>query len=86
MTTATPSLPPVLHEIHVNVVSAEEASLGVAEFWAGDELFAFTLVEDGDFLLRIDPKPDGAALMVSAQRLAEAIGEATQLLRQEVSR
>jgi hypothetical protein len=31
MTNATPSLSPVLHEIHVNVVSAEEASLGVAE-------------------------------------------------------
>ena len=37
-------------------------------------------------VLRIDPRPDGAALMVSAHRLAGAIAEATQLLRQEVSR
>jgi hypothetical protein len=29
MTNALPSLSPVLHDIHVNVVSAEEASLGV---------------------------------------------------------
>jgi hypothetical protein len=86
MTTATPSLSPVLHNIHVNVVSAEEASLGVAEFWAGDELFGFTLVDDGDFLLRIEPTPDGAPVMVSAHRLAEAIAEATQLLREEFSR
>ena len=33
MTTNTP-LSPVLHDIHVSVVSAEEASLGVAEFWS----------------------------------------------------
>ena len=31
MSNTTPSLSPVVHEIHVNVVSAEEASLGVAE-------------------------------------------------------
>jgi len=30
MKNALPSLSPVLHDIHVNVVSAEEASLGVA--------------------------------------------------------
>ena len=37
MTNALPSLSPVMHDIHVNVVSAEEASLGVAEFWSGAE-------------------------------------------------
>jgi hypothetical protein len=31
-------LSPVLHDIHVSVVSAEEASFGVAEFWSGDRL------------------------------------------------
>ena len=85
MTNALP-LSPVLHEIHVNVVSAEEASVGVAEFWSGNEMFGFTLVEDGDFVLRIEPQPDGAAVVVSAHRLADAIAEATQLLRQEMSR
>ena len=38
MTKALPLLSPVLHDIHVSVVSAEEASLGAAEFWAGDRM------------------------------------------------
>jgi hypothetical protein len=57
MTNATPSLSPVLQEIHVNVVSAEEASLGVAEFWSGDRLIGFTLIEDSDLTLRSSPAP-----------------------------
>jgi hypothetical protein len=48
VTTATPSLSPVLHDIRVSVVSAEEASLGVAELWSGDRLIGFTRIEDGD--------------------------------------
>jgi hypothetical protein len=78
MTNATPSLSPVLHEIHVNVVSAEEASLGVAELWSGDRLVGFTLIEDGDLSLRIGPSPDGVAL--GAHALAEALAEANRLL------
>jgi hypothetical protein len=35
--TNTP-LSPVMHDTHVNVVGAEEASLGVAEFWSGERL------------------------------------------------
>jgi hypothetical protein len=31
-----------MHEIHVSVVSPEEASYGVAEFWAGGRLIGFT--------------------------------------------
>ena len=57
MTTAMPTLSPVLRDIHVNVVSAEEASLGLAEFWSGDRLIAFTRIEDGDLALRIGPAP-----------------------------
>ena len=78
MTNATPSLLPVLHEIHVNVVSAEEASLGVAEFWPGDRLIGFTLIEDGDLTLRIEPCPDPVVL--GAHALAEALAEANRLL------
>ena len=59
MTNALPSLSPVLHDIHVNVVSAEEASFGVAEFWSGDRMIAFTRIEDGDLALRIEPGVDG---------------------------
>jgi hypothetical protein len=78
MTNATPSLSPVLHDIHVNVVSAGEASFGVAEFWAGDRLIGFTLVEDGDLALRIEPSPDPVVL--GAHALAEALAGANRLL------
>ena len=78
MTNALTTLSPVLHEIHVNVVSAEEASLGVAEFWPGDRLIGFTLIEDGDLTLRIEPCPDPVVL--GAHALAEALAEANRLL------
>lgn len=78
MTNATPSLSPVLHEIHVNVVSAEEASLGVAEFWSGDRMVAFTRIEDGDLALCIGSEPD--AVLLGAHALAGALAEANRLL------
>ena len=78
MTTALPSLSPVIHEIHVSVVSAEEASLGVAEFWSGDRMIGFTRIEDGDLALRIEPGSDGVD--VGAHALAEALAEANRLL------
>jgi hypothetical protein len=64
--------------LHVNVVSAEEASAGVAEFWSGDRMIAFTLIEDGDLTLRIGPSPDG--MVLGAHALAEALAEANRLL------
>jgi hypothetical protein len=78
MTNALPSLSPVLHHIHVNVVSPEEASLGVAEFWSGDRLIGFTRIEDGDLALRIGPGPD--PMVLGAHALAEALAEANRLL------
>ena len=78
MTTATPSLSPVPHDIHVNVVSAEEASLGVAEFWSGDRLIGFTRIEDGELALRIGPSADGVVL--GAHALTDAIAEANRLV------
>jgi hypothetical protein len=78
MTNALPSLSPVLHNIHVNVVSAEEASLGVAEFWSGHRMIGFTRIEDGDLTLRIESDPGGLAL--GAHALAEALAEANRLL------
>jgi hypothetical protein len=63
-------LSPVMHDIQVNVVSAEEASLGVAEFWSGDRMIGFTIVDDGNLTLRIAPSPDGVVL--GAHALAEA--------------
>jgi hypothetical protein len=78
MTNATLTPSPVLHEIHVNVVSTEEAALGVAEFWAADRLIGFTLIEDSDLTLRIEPCPDGVVL--GAHALANALAEANRLL------
>ena len=78
MTNAPPSLSPVLHDIRVSVMSAEEGSLGVAEFWSGDRMIGFTIVEEGDLTLRIEPCPDGVA--VGAHALAEALAEANRLL------
>jgi len=78
MTNALPSLSPVLHKIHVSVVSAEEASLGVAEFWSGDRMIGFTRVEEGDLTLRIEPSADGVVL--GAHALAAALAEANRLL------
>jgi hypothetical protein len=67
-----------MHDIHVNVVSAEEASLGVAEFWSGDRMIAFTYIDDGDLNLRIGPSPD--AVVLGTQALAGALAEANRLL------
>jgi hypothetical protein len=76
----TQPLSPVIHEIHVNVMSAEEASFGVAEFWAGDRQIGFTLIDDGDLTLRIEPSPE--PVVVGAHALAEALAEANRLLAQ----
>jgi hypothetical protein len=78
MTNALQSLTPVMHDIHVSVVSAEEASLGVAEFWSGERMIGFTCIEDGDFTLRIGPNPDGVVL--GAHALVDALAEADRLL------
>jgi len=69
-----------MHEIHVSVVSAEEASYGVAEFWSGGRLIGFTQLDDGDLMLRIEPRDDGAAVVIGAHSLADALAEANQLL------
>jgi hypothetical protein len=69
-----------MHEIHVSVVSPEEASYGVAEFWSDGRLIAFTHLDDGDLMLRIEPRHDGAAVVIGARGLADALAEANRLL------
>ena len=69
-----------MHEIHVSVVSAEEASYGVAEFWSGGRLIGFTHLDDGDLVLRIEPRDDGAPVVIGANGLADALAEANRLL------
>lgn len=64
-----------MHDIHVTVVSAEEAADGTAEFWSGGRMIGFTRLEDGDLMLRIE-----AGVAVGAHSLAAAIAEADRLL------
>jgi hypothetical protein len=78
MKNTSPSLTPVLHDIHVIVVSAEEASFGVAEFWSGDRLIGITRIEDGELALRIEPSADDVVL--GARALFNALAEANRLL------
>jgi hypothetical protein len=68
------------HELDVRIVSPEEAEYGTAEFWAGDRLFGFTRLEDGELVLRIEPRSDGGPVVVGAHGLAEALARAKQLL------
>jgi hypothetical protein len=69
-----------MHQIQVSVASPEEASHGVAEFWAGGELFAFTRLEDDDLLLHVVPRRDGTTVVVAARHLGEALEQARALL------
>lgn len=78
MRNTPPSLTPALHNIHVIVVSPEEASFGVAEFWSGNRLIGFTRMEESELALRITPSADDVVLGTRA--LAEALAEANRLL------
>jgi hypothetical protein len=69
-----------MHEINVTVAGPEEAEYGTAEFWSGGRMIAFTHLEDGDLMLRIEPSNDGTAVVVGAHSLADAIAEANRLL------
>ena len=69
-----------MHEIRVMTVSPEEASYGVAELWAGGELIAYTHYGDGDLMLRIEPRRDGAPVEIGVHGLTAALAEANLLL------
>ncbi|HTP18380.1 MAG TPA: hypothetical protein VMJ65_02175 [Solirubrobacteraceae bacterium] len=78
MQNTAPSPTPILHDINVTVVSPEEASFGVAEFWSGRRLIAFTRLEAGELTLRIASSPQDVVLGTRA--LTEALAEANRLL------
>ena len=69
-----------MHEIRVSIVSPEAADHGVAELWVADELIGYTILDDGDLMLRIEPRRDRTAVVVGALSLARAISRAEQLL------
>jgi hypothetical protein len=78
MQNTPPSPTPVLDDINVTVVSPEEASFGVAEFWSGRRLIGFTRLEAGELTLRIAPSSDEVVLGTRA--LVGALAEANRLL------
>ncbi len=67
-------------DIHVSVVSPEEAYNGNAEFWCGDELMGLTIVDDGQLKLRIEARADGSHWLVDTASLARGLAEAARLL------
>jgi hypothetical protein len=69
-----------MHEIRVSIVSPEAADHGVAELWAAHELIGYTILEDSDLMLRIEPRHDRTAVVVGARSLAQALGRAERLL------
>jgi hypothetical protein len=70
-----------MHDIRVSVASAEAADYGVAELSAEGEPIGFTILEDGDLMLHIEPRRDHTAVVVGAHSLAQALGQAKQLLQ-----
>ena len=69
-----------MHDIRVSVASAEAADYGVAELSAAGEPIGFTIFEDGDLMLHIEPRRDHTAVIVGARSLAQALHRAKHLL------
>ncbi len=69
-----------MHEIHVSITSPEAADHGVAELWAAHGLIGYTILEDSDLMLCIEPRADQAAIVVGAHSFARALIAAEHLL------
>jgi hypothetical protein len=71
-----------MHDIRVTIVSPEAADHGVAELWSSGELIGYTILDDSDLMLRIEPRRDHTAVVVGARSLMDALGRAGHLLEQ----
>jgi hypothetical protein len=69
-----------MSQIHVVVVSPEEAYDGTAEFWCGSELMGITMLTPGGLQLRIDARADGQPWLIDTTSLAQALDEANRLI------
>ena len=69
-----------MHEISVTVASAEAADYGVAQLTAAGKPIGYTILEDGDLMLHIEPRRDHTAVVVGARSLAAALIQACRLL------
>ena len=72
-----------MHEINVSVASPEAADYGVAELSVAGKSIGYTILEDGDLMLHIAPRPDHGAVVVGARSLAQALIQACHLLEQD---
>ena len=72
-----------MHEINVSVVSTEAADHGVAELSAAGESIGYTILEDGDLMLHIEPRHDRSDVVVGARSLARALTRACDLLEEK---
>jgi hypothetical protein len=66
--------------ISVVSVSPEEIANGITEFWCGSELMAFTIIDEGELQLRIEPRSDGLPWRIETSSLAEGLAEASRQL------
>jgi hypothetical protein len=71
-----------MNEIEVYTTGAGEASDGVAELWLDGEQIAYTHYDpdDGQLLLRIDPRRDGTPLKVEVRTLSGALAKVERTL------
>jgi hypothetical protein len=67
----------------VSVASTEAADYGVAELSAAGKPIGYTILEDGDLMLHIEPRSDHAAVVVGARSLARALNQACHLLERD---
>jgi hypothetical protein len=70
-----------MHEIKVESLSLEEAEHGVTELWVDGVLLAYTIYDDGDLMLRIEPSRDGGPVVIGVRSLADALAEVDRVLR-----
>jgi hypothetical protein len=56
-----------MHEINVSVARPEAADYGVAELSVAGKLIGYTILEDGDLMLHIEPRRDHGTVVVGAQ-------------------
>ena len=67
-------------DLQVVIVSPEEASDGIAEFWYGDEMMGMTIIDEGRLCLRINARRDGRPWVVDTTSLAHALADASSQL------
>lgn len=69
-----------MSQIKVESLSPEEADHGVTELWADGTLIAYTIYDEGDLMLRIEPRRDGGPVVIGLRDFAEALAEVGPLL------